>query len=535
MARRLAAATVLSCFWLMLAGGQTQNAKANGDTRTISLYHSHTEESLTVTFKRDGQFDREALRRLNRFLRDWRRDEEIEMDPRLFDLLWEVYREVGSREPVNVVSAYRSPATNSMLRSRSRGVARYSQHTQGKAMDFYLTDVSMTRVRELGMKKQRGGVGFYPSSANHFVHLDVGSVRSWPRMTRDQLSRLFPDGNTIHIPADGRPMPGFEQTLARIGVDGKGGGGALAFADPSERGGNWLARLFGFRDAEEGDEEYTALPPRQRRAQALAEARRARQQGQQVATAPATTAAETPQPVFGIGTLFGQPEPVIRPGGAAAPARPTATPVAPAAPAAAPAQTATPATPPPLPLARPTDLTPRVADVPLPPQRPDLRAATPQIADVPLPPERPRQFALLSGGTASLAMLPAAEAPSLAPVALSPPPLRPSRPEPAGPRIDQTAMRAPPPLPQPNVTASIAVTQGRQQPAGDTAPRLHAPWSYGPLLTAEDGGAGRRLGTITAQAVQPLVGEARVQVTQFGQRAQPAEGFSGAAIRTPRI
>ena len=93
------------------------NAIANGDSRTISLYHTHTGESLTIEYKKNGSFDRDALEKLNWLLRDWRRDEPTSMDPRLFDIVWEAQRQVGSTEPVNVVSAYRSPETNAMMPS----------------------------------------------------------------------------------------------------------------------------------------------------------------------------------------------------------------------------------------------------------------------------------------------------------------------------------------------------------------------------------------------------------------------------------
>ena len=95
-------------------------------------------ESLTITFRRNGQYDPRALEQLNWFLRDWRLDEPTQMDPRLFDTLWEVHREVGSSEAIHVNSAYRSPHTNAMLRRRSSAVAKNSQHMRGKAMDFYL-------------------------------------------------------------------------------------------------------------------------------------------------------------------------------------------------------------------------------------------------------------------------------------------------------------------------------------------------------------------------------------------------------------
>ena len=94
-----------------------------------------------------------------------------------------------------------------MLRRRSRGVARFSQHMLGHAMDFYIPGVPLEQLREIGLRLQRGGVGFYPTSGSPFVHMDTGGVRMWPRMTRDQLVRVFPDGRTVHIPSDGKPLP----------------------------------------------------------------------------------------------------------------------------------------------------------------------------------------------------------------------------------------------------------------------------------------------------------------------------------------
>ena len=85
------------------------------------------------------------------------------MDPELLDLVWEVYQKVGAREHIYVVSSYRSPATNNMLRKRSRGVAKNSQHTLGKAMDFYIPGVNLAKLRATGLRKQVGGVGYYPA------------------------------------------------------------------------------------------------------------------------------------------------------------------------------------------------------------------------------------------------------------------------------------------------------------------------------------------------------------------------------------
>ena len=267
VARRLGVAAI--AFLALLNGTRgTQDAVANGDTRTLSLYHNHTRESLTITFRRNGRYDPRALEQLNWFLRDWRRDEPTRMDPRLFDTLWEVYREVRSNEPIHVNSAYRSPATNSMLRRRSSGVAKNSQHMHGKAIDFYLPDVPIERIRAVGMRLQDGGVGYYPSAYTPFVHLDVGSVRAWPRMTREQLVRLFPDGKTVHIPADGEPLPRYEE--ARAEVLAKGGSVAgYAMAAEAEEGGvstgrrrGFWATLFGWSDDDEDAEESRVRPSR---------------------------------------------------------------------------------------------------------------------------------------------------------------------------------------------------------------------------------------------------------------------------------
>lgn len=174
--------------------------------RALYLYYTHTKETARIVFKRNGQYVQSGLNELNYFLRDWRRNEPTQMDPRLFDLVWEVYQEVGGTEPVNIVSAYRSPATNEMLRETSSGVAENSQHTKGHAMDFFIPGVSLSKLRAAAMRKQVGGVGYYPTSGSPFVHLDTGSVRAWPRMTRAQLKEIFPDGRTMHLPTDGKPL-----------------------------------------------------------------------------------------------------------------------------------------------------------------------------------------------------------------------------------------------------------------------------------------------------------------------------------------
>lgn len=180
---------------------------ALAQTRTISFRNMHTNEKLTVTYKRNGQYVPDAMQQINQILRDWRRNESIRMNPKLIDLVYAVHQETGSKEPINVVSGYRSPVTNAALRRRSGGVARNSHHILGNAMDLYFPDVPVSKIREVALRFQSGGVGYYPRSGRPFVHIDVGNVRHWPRMTRQQLAEVFPNGNTQHIPSDGRPLP----------------------------------------------------------------------------------------------------------------------------------------------------------------------------------------------------------------------------------------------------------------------------------------------------------------------------------------
>jgi uncharacterized protein YcbK (DUF882 family) len=209
---------------LMLGAGSVHDAAALNETRTLSFHHTHSNEDLTITFKRDGRYDEAALKQLNHYLRDWRTQDETVMDRHLFDILWEVYRDVDGKQPIQIVSSYRSPATNSMLRRRSAhtGVARHSQHMLGHAMDFYIPGVQLEQIRYAGLRLQRGGVGFYPTSGSPFVHLDTGNIRHWPRMTHDQLAKVFPDGRTVHVPSDGVPLKGYE--LARADIEKRGNG-----------------------------------------------------------------------------------------------------------------------------------------------------------------------------------------------------------------------------------------------------------------------------------------------------------------------
>jgi uncharacterized protein YcbK (DUF882 family) len=258
----------------MATAGSLQNLVANGDTRSISLQHTHRDDAITVTFKRNGRYDEDGLKKLNYFLRDWRNDDVTRMDPQLFDILWEVSREVDTKEAIHIVSSYRSPQTNAMLRRRSRGVAQFSQHMLGKAIDFHIPGIPVEQLRAAGMRLQRGGVGFYPGS---FVHVDVGSVRHWPRMTHDQLARVFPNGRTVHVPSNGQPMSGYALALADIEKRGTSAPSGMSLAaarnagaigDDEERvasaakpkKGNVLAKLFGFSTDEDEDEDSRPAP-----------------------------------------------------------------------------------------------------------------------------------------------------------------------------------------------------------------------------------------------------------------------------------
>jgi len=242
----------LGAFFVAAIVSMSATAEAEAQTRSLKLYFIHTKERAEITYMRNGRYDQRGLNEINRFLRDWRRNEPAKMDPKLLDLVWEVYRSVGARDYIHVVSAYRSPATNASLRSRSSGVAEKSQHMVGKAMDFYIPGVSLSKLRAAAFKAEGGGVGYYPKSGSPFVHLDVGNVRSWPRMNRNELMALFPDGRTVHVPADGKPLPGYQQALASYKARQRSGATVqIASADASpaasgnRSGRGLLATLFG--------------------------------------------------------------------------------------------------------------------------------------------------------------------------------------------------------------------------------------------------------------------------------------------------
>jgi uncharacterized protein YcbK (DUF882 family) len=145
--------------------------------RTLSLDNVHTGESLRATYWERGRYLPDGLAEIDRILRDYRTDETINMDTRLLDLLLVLHTTIGSGRPFEVLSGYRSPATNAALLQEGFHVAENSFHIVGKAIDIRLPDRSPAVMRRAALQLHRGGVGYYPRSG--FVHVDVGPVRHW--------------------------------------------------------------------------------------------------------------------------------------------------------------------------------------------------------------------------------------------------------------------------------------------------------------------------------------------------------------------
>ncbi|WAP68007.1 DUF882 domain-containing protein [Jiella pelagia] len=255
-----------------LLAGAVIATSAAAETRTLKFYNLHTREKAAFSYKVNGRYDQSELKKINWFMRDWRKAKATKMDTGLLDLIWEAYRQSGSRDYIHVICGYRSPATNQMLRSRSSGVAKQSQHTMGRALDFYIPDVPLKKMREIGLKMQVGGVGYYPRSGSPFVHFDVGNARHWPRMNRRELMAVFPNGGTVHVPSDGKPLPGYQQALASYKSRRGQSGIQVANASSSRSSGggkSLIAMLFGSGDAaEEAEDEANVAAPAQAPARA---------------------------------------------------------------------------------------------------------------------------------------------------------------------------------------------------------------------------------------------------------------------------
>ena len=199
----------------VMFGSAADRTRAAGETRTLSFFNIHTDETTTITFKRDGQFIPAALEQFNLAFRDWRKDEQIKMDPALLDLLWDIHEELGSKVPIQLICGYRSRGTNEMLRKSVGGQASESRHILGKAADVAFPDVPLKALRYSALIRERGGVGYYPTSALPFVHIDTDRVRHWPNLPRYELALLFPGGHTQHRPADGGSITADDVRVAR--------------------------------------------------------------------------------------------------------------------------------------------------------------------------------------------------------------------------------------------------------------------------------------------------------------------------------
>jgi uncharacterized protein YcbK (DUF882 family) len=145
--------------------------------RALSFVHTHTGEKLAVEYFNAGEYLPDALSTVNHFLRDFRTGDVHTIDPDLLDLLHHLTTKTETSKAFQVISGYRSPATNEMLRQHSEGVAAGSLHMKGQAIDIRLPDVALPHLRAAALAVGRGGVGFYPAS--NFVHVDTGRVRAW--------------------------------------------------------------------------------------------------------------------------------------------------------------------------------------------------------------------------------------------------------------------------------------------------------------------------------------------------------------------
>jgi uncharacterized protein YcbK (DUF882 family) len=543
----------------------TQDAIAQGGTRSLTIFHAHTKEQETVTFKSFGSYNSAGLQKLNWLLRDWRSDEPTRMDPQLFDILWEVYRESGSSSPIHVVSAYRSPGTNAMLRRRSRGVAKNSQHMNGKALDFNLPDVSMARVRDIGLRIQSGGVGYYPRANNPWVHLDTGGVRHWPKVSRDHLVRIFPDERTVHIPRDGKPLAGFE--AARSIIEARGGSVSSGYIDIAEgraTGKSLFQILFG---GGEGDDDGDVASARGKKGGRTAVAARSQRNTQTAAIAPdqgseggsalaffsqnATSTNSRPETPAALASIRNRP--ATRP--TPLPEPQDAQPKAAEQPKAEPPKTEPPkreepakielaALPPKAAPKKPEDEADgRWVNVPLPQRRPSGLQSGPVLVNVPLPQARPTT--LLASAVPSSdeekaekplePAKPVQVASAGRAVAI---PLPQSRPQglPSAITVGLRTSAPAEPTPQPSAITAYAPTpaaQARIVPAApNTAPKVDKQGMnslMSQIATASSPARGARV----APASVAAVAEVKTVTGRFEPNAQPrAEtGFSGSAIR----
>ena len=151
--------------------------KGAGDIRRIRMYSGRTGEAMDTIYWVEGEYIPEVSKEINHFMRDWRTDGAVEMDLRNLDIMAAAHRLMDVSEPYMLLSGYRSPETNAMLRSKSKGVAKNSLHMKGQAADLRLKSRSVGQMAKAALACQAGGVGRY--SRSDFVHMDCGAVRSW--------------------------------------------------------------------------------------------------------------------------------------------------------------------------------------------------------------------------------------------------------------------------------------------------------------------------------------------------------------------
>jgi uncharacterized protein YcbK (DUF882 family) len=152
-------------------------ATATPPVHRLKFYHIHTGEKLDIAYRERGALIPGALTEVNRYLRDFRTEQVHDIDVPLLDVLHELFTTFDGRGNFEVISGYRSPHTNAVLRHVTTGVAENSLHIQGRAIDVRLTSAKTLALRDAALVLRRGGVGYYPES--NFVHLDTGAFRSW--------------------------------------------------------------------------------------------------------------------------------------------------------------------------------------------------------------------------------------------------------------------------------------------------------------------------------------------------------------------
>lgn len=167
----------------LLAGATTWTVPAQARSfydpkiRQLTFHNTHTNEVVSGSFWKNGQYDNGTLRKFASVMRDWRTGDMARIDPRLFDLLHHLQARLNNHDTVQIISGYRSPVSNGWLAARSSGVAKHSYHMKGQAIDIRMASVPTSHIQRAALSLEAGGVGYYRDS--DFVHVDTGPVRSW--------------------------------------------------------------------------------------------------------------------------------------------------------------------------------------------------------------------------------------------------------------------------------------------------------------------------------------------------------------------